>query len=125
MTEASASVCLILATALTCVTDLLAIHFNKEKLVGLGLVGATCLSIFHSFFGLFMFSMISFLTYAALAFAIFLTTWLRKFLYIDLARIFDFVHDLNWSLRCIRCMIYLFIQGGRHLRFTLFLTMGM
>ena len=29
----------------------------KEKLVGLGLVGATCLSIFHSFFGLFMFSM--------------------------------------------------------------------
>ena len=46
----------------------------KEKLVGFGLVGATCLSIFHSFFELFMFSMISFLIYAALAFAIFLTT---------------------------------------------------
>ena len=82
-------------------------------------------SIFHSFFGLFVFSMISFLIYAALAFAIFFTTWLRKFLYNDLARIFDFARDLNWSLRCIRCMIFLFIQGDRHLRFTLFLTMGM
>ena len=54
----------------------------------------------------------------------FFTTRLCKFLYIDLARIFDFARDLNWSLGCIRCMTSLFIQGDRCLHFTLFLTMG-
>ena len=62
----------------------------------------------------------------ALGSAIVLTIWFRMLLYIVIVSIFDFTCALNWSLKHIRCIISLFIQGDKHLIcLTLFLILAM